>query len=165
MPFTKTNMWAWPCGNRLMGDSNSLLRKNTLPPFPSSCKSFFSRLMAVAVFLTLVSPPRFLLSTHYSHYDFPSFMINVASLIVVLIAKLPIMHKVRIFGINKGFVEWHYSSGSPLLWIQFSFLSLSHRCPYSHIGCTFLLLHSINPNPSIAIMHDSWRFHYTLHWK
>ncbi|TPX58089.1 hypothetical protein PhCBS80983_g03403 [Powellomyces hirtus] len=35
----------------------------------------------------------FLLSTHYTHYDVTTFMINLASLLVVLIAKLPAMHK------------------------------------------------------------------------
>ena len=41
---------------------------------------------------------RFLLSTHYTHYDFLTFMINLSSLLVVLIAKLPLMQKARLFG-------------------------------------------------------------------
>ncbi|KAG2232401.1 hypothetical protein INT48_007305 [Thamnidium elegans] len=44
---------------------------------------------------------RFLLSTHYTHYDVFLFGINFTALLVVLIAKLPVMHKVRVFGINK----------------------------------------------------------------
>ncbi|CAO3655415.1 unnamed protein product [Mucor hiemalis] len=43
----------------------------------------------------------FLLSTHYTHYDFLQFAINFCSLVIVLIAKLPAMHEVRVFGINK----------------------------------------------------------------
>jgi hypothetical protein len=44
---------------------------------------------------------RFLLSAHYSHYDVTLFTINFVSLVVILIAKLPQLHRVRIFGINK----------------------------------------------------------------
>lgn len=44
---------------------------------------------------------RFLLSTHYTHYDVFLFGINFTALLVVLIAKLPVMHRVRVFGINK----------------------------------------------------------------
>jgi uncharacterized membrane protein YjdF len=52
-------------------------------------------------FLTAVPTILFLLSTHYTHYDVPTFCINFISLVAVLIAKLPSMHRVRIFGINK----------------------------------------------------------------
>ncbi|KAI8989606.1 ORMDL family [Pilobolus umbonatus] len=51
-------------------------------------------LMAVPIIL-------FLLSTHYTHYDVLQFAVNFIILVIVLIAKLPSMHKVRIFGINK----------------------------------------------------------------
>jgi len=44
---------------------------------------------------------RFLLSTHYSHYDITLFTVNFISLLVILIAKLPQLHRVRLFGINK----------------------------------------------------------------
>jgi hypothetical protein len=44
---------------------------------------------------------RFLLSTHYTHYDAVTFLLNFTSLVVVLVAKLPVMHRVRVFGINK----------------------------------------------------------------
>ncbi|TPX34460.1 hypothetical protein SmJEL517_g02889 [Synchytrium microbalum] len=40
----------------------------------------------------------FLLSTHYTHYDFATFMINLTSLSVVLVSKLPSMHMKRLFG-------------------------------------------------------------------
>ncbi|KAI8898727.1 ORMDL family [Globomyces pollinis-pini] len=56
-------------------------------------------------YLTAVPIILFLVSTHFAHYDFPTFMLNLASLMVVLIAKLPVMHKVRIFGLNKSFPE------------------------------------------------------------
>ncbi|KAI8850250.1 ORMDL family [Chytridium lagenaria] len=52
-------------------------------------------------YLTLMPIVLFLLSTHYTHYDFPTFMINLTSLIIVLIGKMPQMHNVRIFGINR----------------------------------------------------------------
>ncbi|KAJ3304177.1 hypothetical protein HDV03_003027 [Kappamyces sp. JEL0829] len=55
-------------------------------------------------FLTGLPIVLFLLSTHYSHYDLPTFLVNFSTLLLVLVAKLPVMHKVRIFGIN----EKHY---------------------------------------------------------
>ncbi|KAJ3300462.1 hypothetical protein HK104_000047 [Borealophlyctis nickersoniae] len=60
---------------------------------------------ATKKYLTAIPIILFLLSTHYTHYDLPTFMINLASLIVVLIAKLPVMHKVRLFGINKEYPD------------------------------------------------------------
>ncbi|KAJ3150304.1 hypothetical protein HDU86_006695 [Geranomyces michiganensis] len=56
-------------------------------------------------YLTALPIGLFLLSTHYTHYDLTTFAINLASLLVVLIAKLPAMHKVRIFGINKSYTD------------------------------------------------------------
>lgn len=67
-------------------------------------------LMAFPVFLYLLTQTscrddddvcRFLLSTHYSHYDLTTFAINFIVLIIQLVAKLPSMHRVRILGINK----------------------------------------------------------------
>lgn len=52
-------------------------------------------------FLTAIPILTFLISTHYTHYDAALFLINLIPLIVVLIAKLPALHRVRIFGINK----------------------------------------------------------------
>ncbi|KAF1797902.1 ORMDL family-domain-containing protein [Mucor lusitanicus] len=56
---------------------------------------------ATRKFLMAVPIVLFLLSTHYTHYDMLQFAINFCSLVIVLIAKLPAMHQVRIFGINK----------------------------------------------------------------
>ncbi|RUS13033.1 ORMDL family protein [Endogone sp. FLAS-F59071] len=56
---------------------------------------------ATRKFLTAVPILLFLLSTHYTHYDFFTFGINFTALVVVLVAKLPLMHRVRVFGINK----------------------------------------------------------------
>jgi hypothetical protein len=56
-------------------------------------------------FLTLLPVALFLLSVHYSHYDLISFLINFVSTAVVLVAKQPVMHKVRLFGINKGYTS------------------------------------------------------------
>ena len=44
---------------------------------------------------------RFLLSCHYTKYDFVTFSVNFAAAMVVLIAKFPAMYRVRLFGINK----------------------------------------------------------------
>jgi len=52
-------------------------------------------------YLTAVPIVFFLLSVHFTHYDATLFFINVLPLVIVLIAKLPAMHRVRFFGINK----------------------------------------------------------------
>jgi hypothetical protein len=52
-------------------------------------------------FLTFVPIGLFLLSVHFSHFTISLFFINFLACLVVIIAKLPIMHKVRILGINK----------------------------------------------------------------
>jgi len=52
-------------------------------------------------FLTAVPIMLFLLSMHYSHFDAITFSVNFLSLFVNLIGKLPIMDRVRLFGINK----------------------------------------------------------------
>ena len=51
-------------------------------------------------FLTVLPIVMFLASTHYTHYDATLFFINLLPLVVVLIGKLPQMHRVRLFGIN-----------------------------------------------------------------
>ncbi|KAG5438235.1 hypothetical protein PCANB_003086 [Pneumocystis canis] len=52
-------------------------------------------------YLTAVPITLFLLSTHYTHYDFWMFFINLWALTMVLVPKLPSTHRKRIFGINK----------------------------------------------------------------
>ncbi|KAI3647915.1 hypothetical protein MP228_008136 [Amoeboaphelidium protococcarum] len=52
-------------------------------------------------YLTALPIFMFLLSTHYTRYDATLFIVNIIPLIVVLIAKLPALHLVRFFGINK----------------------------------------------------------------
>ena len=44
---------------------------------------------------------RFFLASFYTRYDPYHFSANAVSLLVVLLAKLPMFHGVRIFGINK----------------------------------------------------------------
>lgn len=48
-----------------------------------------------------LSPPRYLLTSFYTKYDPAHFVINTASLLSVLLPKLPQFHGVRLFGINK----------------------------------------------------------------
>lgn len=45
--------------------------------------------------------PSYLLTSFYTKYDPAHFIINTASLLSVLLPKLPQFHGVRIFGINK----------------------------------------------------------------
>lgn len=58
-------------------------------------------------YLTALPIFMFLLSTHYTRYDSTLFMVNVIPLMIVLIAKLPALHRVRFFGINK--VDYHHN--------------------------------------------------------
>ncbi|KAI9093436.1 ORMDL family [Phlyctochytrium arcticum] len=56
-------------------------------------------------FLTALPLALFLISTHYTHYDLTTFILNLVSVLIVLIAKLPAMHRVRIFGINQVYTD------------------------------------------------------------
>ncbi|KAG7259197.1 hypothetical protein CRUP_025024 [Coryphaenoides rupestris] len=46
-------------------------------------------------------PDKYLLASFYTKYDTAHFVVNTVSLLSVLIPKLPQLHGVRIFGINK----------------------------------------------------------------
>lgn len=48
-----------------------------------------------------LSLPSYLLASFYTKYDAAHFIINTASLLSVLLPKLPQFHGVRLFGINK----------------------------------------------------------------
>lgn len=52
-------------------------------------------------FLTIVPVVLFLLATHGTDYRRQPLGLNLIVLLVLVIAKFPAMHKVRIFGINK----------------------------------------------------------------
>lgn len=44
---------------------------------------------------------RYILTSFYTKYDRVHFVVNTVSLLTVLIPKLPQLHGVRLFGINK----------------------------------------------------------------
>ncbi|XP_032385443.1 ORM1-like protein 1 [Etheostoma spectabile] len=52
-------------------------------------------------FFTISPIILYFLASFYTKYDTTHFVINTASLLSVLIPKLPQLHRVRIFGINK----------------------------------------------------------------
>ncbi|CAD5117269.1 DgyrCDS6058 [Dimorphilus gyrociliatus] len=52
-------------------------------------------------FLTITPVVLFILASFYTKYDRTHFFINIISLLTVLVPKLPMLHGVRIFGINK----------------------------------------------------------------
>uniref|UniRef100_A0A915I7W6 ORM1-like protein 3 n=1 Tax=Romanomermis culicivorax TaxID=13658 RepID=A0A915I7W6_ROMCU len=52
-------------------------------------------------FLTVIPVVLFLIASYASKYDFLQFLINVSTLVLVLLPKLPAFHKVRLFKINK----------------------------------------------------------------
>ncbi|CAG5123891.1 unnamed protein product [Candidula unifasciata] len=56
---------------------------------------------ATKKFLTTVPVVLFFLASFYSRYDQYHFVINASALTLNLIPKLPQLHKVRLFGINK----------------------------------------------------------------
>jgi len=51
---------------------------------------------------TIVPVFLFMLTAHYTDYDLPTLAINLVALAVLLLAKFPHMHKVRIFNINSS---------------------------------------------------------------
>ncbi|KAL7746440.1 sphingolipid homeostasis protein orm1 [Sorochytrium milnesiophthora] len=56
-------------------------------------------------FFTAVPIALFLMSIHYTSYDATTFVVNLVALLVVLAPKLPVMHRVRLFGVNKVVVD------------------------------------------------------------
>lgn len=53
------------------------------------------------LYLSRTFPTRYFLTSFYTKYDQIHFILNTVSLMSVLIPKLPQLHGVRIFGINK----------------------------------------------------------------
>lgn len=45
---------------------------------------------------------RYLIGSHTTNYQQPMLFLNTLAVVVLVIAKFPYMHKVRIFGINAG---------------------------------------------------------------
>jgi hypothetical protein len=43
---------------------------------------------------------RYLIASHLTDYNQPMLVLNTVAVLVLVIAKMPNMHKVRIFGIN-----------------------------------------------------------------
>jgi len=56
---------------------------------------------ATRKFLTTVPIVLFLLASFYTKYEYSHFIVNILTLLLVLIPKLPMFHGVRLFGINK----------------------------------------------------------------
>ncbi|GJN07543.1 hypothetical protein PR202_ga25383 [Eleusine coracana subsp. coracana] len=51
-------------------------------------------------FLTVVPVVLYLMASHLTDYKQPMLFLNTVAVLVLVVAKLPNMHKVRIFGIN-----------------------------------------------------------------
>jgi len=51
-------------------------------------------------FFTIVPIIAYLLTSHYTSDNLPSFLLNTAAFFVILLAKLPFFYKKRLFGIN-----------------------------------------------------------------
>lgn len=66
---------------------------------------FFNLLLISALLVitlsSLICVLRYILTSFYTKYDRAHFVVNTVSLLTVLIPKLPQLHGVRIFGINK----------------------------------------------------------------
>ncbi|KAH7659557.1 ORMDL family protein [Dioscorea alata] len=54
-------------------------------------------------FLTVVPVVLYLIASHTTDYQYPWIILNTIAVFVLLVAKLPNMHKVRIFGINADY--------------------------------------------------------------
>jgi len=55
-------------------------------------------------FLTAVPVVLFILASHSTDYAHQPLALNLLAVILLVIAKLPVMHKVRVLGINGGYV-------------------------------------------------------------
>ena len=53
-------------------------------------------------FLVVVPVVLYLIASHTTDYQHPMLFLNTLAVAVLVVAKLPNMHKVRIFGINAG---------------------------------------------------------------
>jgi hypothetical protein len=53
-------------------------------------------------FVSCHIPYRYLIASHTTDYQHPMLSLNTVAVGVLVVAKLPNMHKVRIFGINAG---------------------------------------------------------------
>ncbi|KMZ62143.1 ORM1-like protein 2 [Zostera marina] len=51
-------------------------------------------------FLTVVPVVLYLIGSHTTNYEQPMLLFNTLAVVILVIAKFPYMHKVRIFGIN-----------------------------------------------------------------
>ncbi|KAG6427222.1 hypothetical protein SASPL_111464 [Salvia splendens] len=51
-------------------------------------------------FLTVVPVVLYLIASHTTDYQYPMLLFNTLAVLVLVVAKFPNMHKVRIFGIN-----------------------------------------------------------------
>lgn len=51
-------------------------------------------------FLTVVPVVLYLIASHTTHYQNPMLILNTLAVFVLVVAKFPNMHKVRLFGIN-----------------------------------------------------------------
>ncbi|MBA0802393.1 hypothetical protein Gohar_012691 [Gossypium harknessii] len=54
-------------------------------------------------FLTIVPVILYLIASHTTDYQHPMLLFNTISVVVLVVAKFPNMHKVRIFGINSKY--------------------------------------------------------------
>lgn len=61
--------------------------------YTESCK-------LVKIVLTVKLVYRYLIASHTTDYEHPMLFFNTIAMLVLVIAKFPNMHKVRIFGIN-----------------------------------------------------------------
>ena len=60
----------------------------------------FSLFLSLSLFLS--SYVRFMVTVHYTDYDLPTLAVNLVALAILLLAKFPHMHKVRILNINSS---------------------------------------------------------------
>jgi len=54
-------------------------------------------------FLTVVPVVLFILASHSTDYAHQPLLLNLLAVCILVVAKLPVMHKVRIFGWNSGY--------------------------------------------------------------
>lgn len=104
-------------------------------------------------FSSLICPYcRYILTSFYTKYDRVHFVVNTVSLLTVLIPKLPQLHGVRIFGINK---YWRVGEEDASFPSSPRGRLRAHRVSGLWFGCEPARIHA-SPAPNSAEQHSKW---------
>lgn len=89
-------------------------------------------------FLTVVPVVLYLIASHTTDYQHPMLLFNTLAVFVLVVAKFPHMHKVRIFGINAD--QWQRKNDVQLLFLVATFWFCIRLAVYVLWTCTAQVL-------------------------